>query len=231
MKLYRIAICMLLALSEIGCSDDDNITLPTINPETTGMFMDERDGSEYHWVRLGGLDWMVENSRYNLGDQTKCCFYVDYVHSGEGEPADKFSEKYGYLYTQQGALEAVPDGWRLPSDEDWKKLERVLGMSEAETDAWDWRGTVTGALMKQVGGGTMLGLQMAGYYTPYMIMATPKWRFIGTYGFYWTSTKDESKGGEYYFYRKLYYDSSQVYRQSMEAEVEMLSVRFVRDAE
>ena len=41
--------------------------------------------------------------------------------------------------------------------------------------------------------------------------------------------RDDSKEGEYYYYRKLYYDSSQVYRQSMEAEAEMLSVRFVRD--
>ncbi len=230
MKLYKIVLGIMLTLLGVSCSDGDDFSLPVINPEVTGTFTDDRDGTEYHWVRIGGLDWMTENSRYDVNDVTKCCFYVDYAHSGETAPIDKFSEKYGFLYTLQGALEAVPEGWRLPSDDDWKKLEQALGMSKTEVDALDWRGTITGELMKQADEGTMLGIQMAGYYTPYMIMVTPKWRFIGTYGFYWTSTMDENKIGEYYFYRKLYYNSSQVYRQSMEPNAQMLSVRFVRDA-
>ena len=108
MKLYKIAVYMLLALLGLGCSDDDNFTLPAITPEASGTFIDERDGFEYHWVRIGGKDWMMENSHYRIDDQTKCRFYVDYAHSGEGNPEDKFSEKYGFLYTRQGALEAVP---------------------------------------------------------------------------------------------------------------------------
>lgn len=70
-----------------------------------------------------------------------------------------------------------------------------------------------------------------GYYTPYMIMQTPGYRFMGAYGFYWTSTKDESKNGEYYFYRKLYYESDQVYRQSIENNAQYLSLRLVRNAQ
>ena len=161
MNLYKIAVYMLLALLGLGCSDDDNFTLPAITPEASGTFTDERDGFEYHWVRIGGKDWMMENSHYKIDDQTKCRFYVDYAHSGEGNPEDKFSEKYGFLYTRQGALEAVPEGWRLPSDEDWKGLEQALGMSRAEADELDWRGDVSGALMKQTDEGAMLGFQMA----------------------------------------------------------------------
>ena len=97
MKLYKIAVYMLLALLGLGCSDDDNFTLPAITPEASGTFIDERDGFEYHWVRIGGKDWMMENSHYRIDDQTKCRFYVDYAHSGEGNPEDKFSEKYGFL--------------------------------------------------------------------------------------------------------------------------------------
>ncbi len=231
MKLYSVIAGMCLMCLSFGCSDDDTAGLPVVTPETTGTYTDERDGYEYHWVRIGGLDWMVENSHYDLGDENNCRFYVSYENYESSFPEDEWSGKYGFLYSYQGALDAVPDGWRLPSDADWKKLEQALGMSQIETDAMEWRGMVTADLMRQSNEGTMLGFQMAGYYTEHTIMSTSKWRFMGSYGFYWTSTKDESKDGEYYYYRKLFYNSSQVFRQSMEPEKNMLSVRFVRDAQ
>ena len=53
-------------------------------------------------------------------------------------------------YDYETALAAVPEGWRLPTDEDWKKLERYLGMAESEVEREnDWRGTTEGALLKE----------------------------------------------------------------------------------
>lgn len=109
-------------------------------------------------------------------------------------------------------------------------LEKALGMSQADADADEWRGTVTGQLMRQSSEGTLLNMLMAGYYTQHTIMSTSGYRFMGSYGFYWTATADPSKEGDYYFYRKLYYQSSQVYRQSMEPDANKLSVRYVRNA-
>lgn len=39
-----------------------------------------------------------------------------------------YSQTYGMLYSYEAALKAVPSegDWRLPTDEDWKKLERFL---------------------------------------------------------------------------------------------------------
>ena len=34
-----------------------------------------------------------------------------------------YSEQYGFLYTYEAALRALPEGWRLPTDEDWKALD------------------------------------------------------------------------------------------------------------
>lgn len=65
-----------------------------------------------------------------------------------------YVDTYGYLYTLDGALAAVPeeDGWRLPSDEDWKKLETTLGMSAAEADKMNaWRGAGLGDGLKTDG--------------------------------------------------------------------------------
>ena len=61
-----------------------------------------------------------------------------------------YSSKYGFLYTYEGALQAVPDGWRLPTDDDWKKLEETLGMSVSEINMLDeWRGSYEGDLLKE----------------------------------------------------------------------------------
>lgn len=63
-----------------------------------------------------------------------------------------YTDTYGLLYSLEGAREAVPaeGGWRLPTDEDWKKLESCLGMSKEEIEKSDgWRGTVEGELLKK----------------------------------------------------------------------------------
>lgn len=81
-------------------------------------FIDERDGQIYPLVRIGEQVWMQENMRYALPGATAL--------------PPEVPQNYGYLYNWQAALKACPSGWKLPSDEDWKTLERFLGMSEEE---------------------------------------------------------------------------------------------------
>ncbi len=50
-----------------------------------------------------------------------------------------------------GVQGVCPYGWHLPSDSEWKELERNLGMSQAETDNKDWRGTDEGGMLKEAG--------------------------------------------------------------------------------
>lgn len=74
----------------------------------------------------------------------------------QSEKIDKengnYSSEYGYLYTYEAALAAVPEGWRLPSDEDWKKLEAALGMEQSQIDLDNtWRGINAGDYLKQGG--------------------------------------------------------------------------------
>jgi uncharacterized protein (TIGR02145 family) len=37
-------------------------------------------------------------------------------------------ETFGNLYTYEQALALAPEGWRLPTDEDWQKLEQAMGI-------------------------------------------------------------------------------------------------------
>lgn len=39
----------------------------------------------------------------------------------------------------------------MPSDDEWKELEMYLGMTQAQADATDWRGTNEGGKMKETG--------------------------------------------------------------------------------
>jgi uncharacterized protein (TIGR02145 family) len=48
-------------------------------------------------------------------------------------------EDHGLLYDWNTAVSACPLGWSLPSDADFKMLERYLGMEEEEIDTTGWR--------------------------------------------------------------------------------------------
>lgn len=61
-----------------------------------------------------------------------------------------YSETYGLLYSFDAAQRVVPEGWRLPTDEDWKKLERALGMAEQDVEKVnEWRGESQAVLLKE----------------------------------------------------------------------------------
>jgi len=75
-----------------------------------GTFIDQRDGKAYKTVEINGQIWMAENLAFTI----PCC------------PFGKFS-KYGRLYTWWEALNVAPDGWHLPSKEEWQKLIDFCG--------------------------------------------------------------------------------------------------------
>lgn len=45
------------------------------------------------------------------------------------------------LYQWEDAMSSCPEGWRMPTDEDWKDLERSLGMRENRLDEIGFRGS------------------------------------------------------------------------------------------
>lgn len=228
--LYSLILAATTALLITACSDDES-TPTRVTPTTTGTFIDERDSFEYHWVRIGKLDWSCENLHYDLNDGTKCQIYQPSWADGSPEPIDIYSEKYGRLYTVNGAKEAVPEGWRLPTDEDWQSLEQAFGMSADETNKRDWRGNIAPLLLEKGEGTANLGIQLCGYTSIHDHTTRTDWLYMSVIGYYWTSTADTTKTGDYAIYRKLTYNKKEVYRESTEPEKYFFSVRFVRDAQ
>lgn len=228
-KRFSLFVCV-LAMSWMlsACGDDAPVVTP--DAEAVGTFVDPRDGEQYGWVRYGGLDWMTENFRYDIQDAINSTIYIDADEHESNRTSTRNLARYGRLYTLDGAVKAQPEGWRLPTDSDWQQLEQSLGMTAGEVARDGWRGSIARSMLSVYDEQSPLNLLLGGYYFANTPGVQSGWRHMGTYGYYWTSTADDSKEGEFYYVRRLTYASDAVSRISMEPTGYKLSVRYVRNA-
>jgi uncharacterized protein (TIGR02145 family) len=190
--------------------------------ETEGTFIDERDAHEYKWVKIGAQTWMAENLAWlpsvsppSEGTDTESYFYV-YDYEAADVSAAKTTNYYtsfGALYNYPAALTACPDGWHLPSDEEWKTMEIYLGMSslDAERIAWRQSGEVGVKLKSKFdwynnanGDNSSDFNALPGGYRS----NNGSFEYLSEYAAFWSSTPDES----YAWLRYLYYGNSGVLR-------------------
>lgn len=84
-------------------------TLVTEAPEPELTFVDMRDGREIPYVHAGDLDWTAANMMYAGGavGYSDCDVMVDVT---------------GAFYTWEAANAACPEGWRLPTVEEYRTL-------------------------------------------------------------------------------------------------------------
>ena len=180
---------------------------------------DIRDGQSYKSVQIGEQTWMAENLNYFTPEGSK---YYEY-------DSLRYSGIYGRLYDWETACFACPPGWKLPSDEDWKILERYLGMDVSEIEQYSWRGTNEGNKLKEVGSTHWLynneGTNEYGFTALPSGWITNASEYINRFGYYWTSTEDDF---EYGIIRGLASDSPYVLRGSFEQTGFYLAVRCIK---
>lgn len=117
-----------------------------------GVHLFDIDSNLYKTIKIGNQTWMAENLRttkyrngipiqmlpdsvqWSLSDAPGYCFYQ----------TDSATEiKYGKLYNWYAIADGYlicPSGWHVPTDSDWKKLEKNLGMPTEELDEYEERG-------------------------------------------------------------------------------------------
>ena len=153
----RLASIFLLMLTVVSC--EENVPEAEVPSFERGTVTDN-EGNVYITIKIGNQWWMAENlraTRYNNGDlilqisdssswnDSNAGAYCEYENgSGASDPA-------GFLYNHFAVVDTrgiAPTGWRVPSDDDWRVLERALGMSETQTQSLAWRGTDQGDQLK-----------------------------------------------------------------------------------
>ena len=96
---------------------EKSLTNLTFN-QLGGTFKDPRDGRVYPYTSVAGKDWMEKNLAY-------CEFGKAYM-SVEDSGYDAMTDIFGMYYTWNQALQACPEGWRLPSDQEWTEMCQTL---------------------------------------------------------------------------------------------------------
>ncbi len=93
----------------------------------------DRDGNIYQAVKIGELCWFVSNLRtqhYRDGTPIKDTHTIDI-------------DTHGVLYRFEHVVHPsglCPSDWRVASDNDFKKLERAVGLDSRQIEQTGWRG-------------------------------------------------------------------------------------------
>jgi uncharacterized protein (TIGR02145 family) len=207
----------------------------------------DANGNIYPYVTIGTQVWMKENLRttkYNNGDTIgttyplhKMISYVDMPKYQWGSICPSCSI-YGRLYTWFAITDdrkVCPQGWHIPTDDEWKTLEIYLGMTRAQADSTGWRGTDQGSQLKSediwyyipshdIPGTNTSGFSAypAGYRTDHSFEAGG-----GFGGFWWTGTVDQST--EWGAWSRTLLSIESTVERTVKAKHDGLSVRCVKD--
>ena len=197
-------------IANLACQNDSWVTILYIcndGNHELGFMTDVRDGQTYKIAAIGSQIWMAENLNYETIDSY--CYDDDVTNC----------TKYGRLYKWATAMDSVgawsqngkgcgynktcsptypargvcPEGWHLPSDGEWNILISAAGGS-----------STAGKLLKSMSGWNNdgNGIDFFGF------SALPagrtyhfdgKFRFEGTYTYFWSSSVSNSEDAYYMF--------------------------------
>jgi len=113
------------------------------------------DGNEYKTIKIGNQIWMAENLRVTKYNDGKPIKYISKRDEWEKDTLGAFCyfnntknldsiKLFGALYNWYAVEKSriAPDGWRVPSKEDWETLKKYL--VEKGYDSYDHKDTIGG---------------------------------------------------------------------------------------
>jgi uncharacterized protein (TIGR02145 family) len=198
--------------------------------KTPNTLTDNRDGKTYSAVRIGNMFWMAENLNCQTGKS--------WCYGGDSSNC----AKYGRLYDWNTAKTVCPDGWHLPTDEEWDELAHIMGgyRQSVKSDGGEipvWNGSATKLKAKSgwdEGGdtdkygfaflsddctdGDECAAPSGGGTDDYGFAALPGggydggFHFAGSHGLWWTDTENSDSAA---YLRSMAYNHSYIYRHSV----------------
>ena len=181
-------------------SDTTDIVI-NFNPGLTYDSIYDLEGNKYRTIQIGTQTWMAENlksTRYN--DGTDIPFVLDVSawallttpgYCWYNNDSVGYGAIYNWYTVNTGKL--CPEGWHVPSDEEWTTLTDFLGGKSSaggklkETGTSHWLDPNTGATNESGFTGLPTGYRNYG----------GGFSSIKNYGFWWTSTEWSSTGAWY----------------------------------
>nr|WP_267900180.1 fibrobacter succinogenes major paralogous domain-containing protein [Alginatibacterium sediminis] len=133
MKKYILSIGVCMVSATVSSANDMNKELHQLEDTVQDV-----EGNIYRTVIIGDQTWLAEGLRSTTFQDGSA------VRTGvipKDEPDNLL--KYGRLYDWHDVSDQrnlCPVGWRVATDDDWKQLERNIGMSEEEINKFAWRG-------------------------------------------------------------------------------------------
>jgi len=160
---YKYLLLMLFIFMT-GCyKGDKNPFQPEIYYQHDFGTMTDIDGNIYKTVKIGNQWWMAENLQVkhyrngdaipNVTDGTEWASLLTGAYCYYNNDSS-YTKEYGAFYNGYAVLDnrkIAPFGWHMPTDEEWKQLEMILGMSRTEVNQYDWRGTDEGGKLRENG--------------------------------------------------------------------------------
>lgn len=220
-KTFYIFYLVLIITILSGCGDE-TVTTPTREVGT----MTDIDGTIYPTIKIGNQWWMQENlkvTRFRNGVEIhNASEKLDWIktHAAycvyENNIATPGLLYNFYAISDQNNI--APNGWHIPTDEEWKELEVYLGMHPDVADKVNFRGLDEGNKLKieaPIGWSefkSIYGTNESGF----KALAGSCRLFNGVFGvpglsatgFWWTASTHKDEG----WYRYLDYKKSNIFR-------------------
>ena len=102
--------------------------------------VEDIDGNNYSTIKIGAQVWMVENlattkyrdgtSIFSVGDDNRWSVIASGAYCRPALESSRVIEGYGLLYNFHAVSDCrglCPDGWRVPTADDWRELIEYLG--------------------------------------------------------------------------------------------------------
>lgn len=212
-----VSICLL----QLSCEKDD--PKPVIETST----MTDIDGNVYTTIKIGNQWWMAENLKVETyRDGSPITQSQSVTNWQKGNPSftifNNNEDSPGLLYNWYAVNSTnglAPEGWHIPTDEEWMELEKSLGMSTDEANKSGWRGTNESEKMRIEGtqGWTRYEEVWPTNESGFAAEAGACRLFNGTWcdpglfhtGYWWATTEMDSKEA---WFRYLDYKSPEVFR-------------------